>query len=84
MWPVTKLYYIHIQQRKNPNVFPKEGEKVMVRVKVSGDGAAFSRSSNLILLSYSLLDLKDEVLAGKGLQMKDIACTILCSACTCV
>ena len=61
------LYHnLCIQQWKNPNVFPKEGEEVKARVKVSGDGAAFSSSSNLILLSYSLLDLKDEVLAGKG------------------
>ena len=59
-------YCSSIQQRKNPNVFPKEGDEVKARVKVIGDGAAFSRSSNLILLSYSLLDLKDEVLAGKG------------------
>ena len=37
-----------------------------VRVKLSGDGAKFSKSSNFILLSFSFLDLHSQVLTGRG------------------
>ena len=37
-----------------------------VTVKISGDGAPFSRCSSLILLSFSLPFLSDQALSGEG------------------
>ena len=37
-----------------------------IQVKLSGDGARFSRTSNFILLSFSFPSLKSDVLSGRG------------------
>ena len=44
----------------------KDTTTTSIKVKFSGDGARFSRSSNMILLSFSLPELRDEVLSGAG------------------
>lgn len=42
----------------------QEGKKV--KVKLSGDGARMSRMSNLILLSFSILQSTDHLLWSEG------------------
>lgn len=37
-----------------------------IQVKLSGNGARFSRTSNFILLSFSFPSLKSDVLSGRG------------------
>ena len=37
-----------------------------IQVKLSGDGARFSRTSNFILLSFSFPFLRSDVLYGRG------------------
>ncbi|XP_064405713.1 uncharacterized protein LOC135350804 isoform X1 [Halichondria panicea] len=37
-----------------------------VKVKLSGDGARFTRSSNIILLSFAFPEIQDNVLSGMG------------------
>ncbi|XP_048586462.1 uncharacterized protein LOC5510708 isoform X2 [Nematostella vectensis] len=37
-----------------------------VRIKLSGDGARMSRSSNFILLSFAILNAPDDLLSSKG------------------
>ena len=46
----------------------------VIMVKISGDGARFSKSSNLILMSFSLPELQENILSGAG-----IAITCSCS-----
>ena len=41
-------------------------ESCIIKVKLSGDGAKFSKSSNFIILSFSLPVLKSKVLSGSG------------------
>jgi hypothetical protein len=38
-----------------------------VRVKVSGDGARMTRLTGFVLLSFAILDIKDEILTSKGM-----------------
>ena len=38
-----------------------------IRMKISGDGAKFSKSSNIILLSFSLPGLQQTALSGAGI-----------------
>lgn len=42
-------------------------EGCTIKVKLSGDGAKFSKSSNFIILSFSLPVLKSKVLSGAGI-----------------
>lgn len=47
----------------HPDVFTDEKP---IKVKLSGDGARFSRTSNFILLSFSFPSLRSDVLSGRG------------------
>ncbi len=37
-----------------------------VRVRISGDGAKFSRTSSFVLLSFAIINPEVNVLAGRG------------------
>ena len=41
-------------------------ESNCVKVKLSGDGAKMTRSSNFILISFALLDSSEDVMSAKG------------------
>ena len=45
-----------------------------IKVKFSGDGARFSKSSNIFLLSFSLPGLQANVLSGAGEPLLPISC----------
>jgi hypothetical protein len=47
----------------HPNAL-KENETI--KVKISGDGAQMTRTSNFILMSFALLQFTDDILAAKG------------------
>jgi hypothetical protein len=49
-----------------PDVFTSE---MPVYIKLSGDGAKFSRSSNYILLSFSFPSCNTDVLSGSGKEL---------------
>ena len=53
----------NMQIKNHPESFP--GDKLIL-IKLSGDGARFSRTSNFILLSFSILNKQSEVLCGSG------------------
>jgi hypothetical protein len=42
-------------------------QNTAIMVKISGDGARFSKSSNLILMSFSLPELQENILSGAGI-----------------
>ncbi|KAJ7365765.1 hypothetical protein OS493_002482 [Desmophyllum pertusum] len=52
-----------VREMKNEATL-KSGENI--KVKLSGDGARMSRMTNFILMSFSILQQVDEVLASKG------------------
>ena len=60
-------YLIFIQVKTYPNAFKPE---TPVYIKLSGDGAKFSRSSNYILLSFSFLSCNTDVLSGSGKEIE--------------
>ena len=56
--------FFSMQIAKNPAVFAS-GKKIKIRI--SGDGAKFSRTSNFILLSYAILEPSiGQYLSGLG------------------
>lgn len=58
------LLILHSQQiQKYPDSVGADGK---TRVKISGGGANFSRSSSYVLLSFSLLNMGSEVLSYSG------------------
>lgn len=58
---LTLNYYFQIKQE----------EYDTLRVKISGDGAKMSRISSYVVMSFSLLADKKEVMSVKGMQMAD-------------
>ena len=57
------------------------GEKIPV--KFSGDGAKFSRTSNMMILSFSILVPQVRYLSGTGKCVCVCACVCVC-VCVCV
>ena len=57
------------------------GEKIPV--KFSGDGAKFSRTSNMMILSFSILVPQGRYLSGTGKCVCVCACVCVC-VCVCV
>ena len=47
----------------------RDGKEITqpIKVKISGDGAKFTRSFNIILFSFSFPGLQDNVLSGMGM-----------------
>jgi hypothetical protein len=43
------------------------GQNGTQKIKISGDGASISRISNYIVMSFSLLSDKEDVMSPKGL-----------------
>ena len=64
---------------------PDQENAGQVRVKISGDGAKFSRSSSFVLLSFSLPGTDENVLSGSGTQASNyfeyvlVQCTYISS-----
>ncbi|KAL5469506.1 hypothetical protein EMCRGX_G030767 [Ephydatia muelleri] len=52
----TKMYQIQLNPDSNHEVF---------RIKLSGDGAKFSRCSNFFLVSFAMLNLEQRVLSPR-------------------
>ena len=48
-----------------------------VAVKISGDGAQFSKTSKFILLSFSLPFLANDALSGYGMLQTYVVCIIV-------
>ena len=53
-----------MQMQINPSLID---QNTAIMVKISGDGARFSKSSNLILMSFSLPELQKNILSGAGI-----------------
>ena len=72
------LYSIYITLKSTQQIhrFPDCVGKY-IRVKISGDGAKFSRSSNYVLLSFSLLNMGSQVLSDSGMLIKKIGCVCI-------
>ena len=49
----------------NPQLY-KPGDTI--KIKFSGDGAKFSRTSNFVLLSFGILTKEANVLSGSGIH----------------
>ena len=65
----TYTFHLYFQVKTYPNVFTSEKP---VYIKLSGDGAKFSQSSNYILLSFSFPSCDTDVLAGSGKSNNDM------------
>jgi hypothetical protein len=39
----------------------------VIKVKISGDGAKMTRSTNFIIISFSILNAEDTVMSSKGI-----------------
>lgn len=55
-----------MQMQKNPSLIE---QNTAIMVKISGDGARFSKSSNLILMSFALPQLQENILSGAGIML---------------
>ena len=58
-----KITYYFWQVKSDPDIFNEDSP---IQVKLSGDRARFSRTSNFILLSFSFPSLRSNVLSGRG------------------
>ena len=61
------MFKLDMQIQTNPSVID---QGVPIMVKISGDGARFSKSSNLILMPFSLPELQGNILSGAGILMQ--------------
>ena len=63
---LRKTTYFLWQMDSDPDLFTEDS---LIQVKLSGDGARFSRTSNFILLSFSFPSLGLDVLSGRGISV---------------
>ena len=61
------IYMYILKMTKDPSAIKKDDP---IRLKISGDVAKFSKSSNIILLSFSLPGFQQTALSQAGMYMK--------------
>ena len=61
---VVCMFKPDMQIQINPSLID---QNTAIVVKISGDGARFSKSSNLILMSFSLPEIQENTLSGSGI-----------------